>query len=186
MMIQLLIALSFTSGPCTSAELAPADPHRRVLTQDEKTGGFITTPVPANLRKSSIVDIVDKESYPSARFIITIAPDGVGHLQARYDYAFPRHETFKDHDLLSWNDRISFFDGHDWIKLTSQNAAKLFGQPSENKQGKQVFYTYSVKCDSDNQDARIYQMDLKFDHRNVIQAYRITGTGVTNPKWVAD
>jgi hypothetical protein len=180
--IQLLLTLAVTSPPSIAAEVPGRDPNKRILTQEEKivcyAEGYPNT--------STSLKLAENSGYPWARFIVSFAKNGIGHLQSTTDY--PRKTVLKEPELLVWNDRISFYVVDEgWTKLSLENKKKkIFGQ-SKTVQEKSEIYTFEVpNVPVIGAEKDIYKIDTKFDDKGIIQSYRVSGPRISNPTWVSN
>lgn len=136
------------------------------------------------------VNRLDNKPAPGA-FAICVDSDGIGHLQtyfsssARLSGPVP---ISKD-----WQDRISFqrHGETERTKLTMSDAKRFWGEPKRHVIEGAVFYTFDAHSpleqvmDDQVQEDNIYHLDLKFDDKGIIAAYRIRGIGISKPIWIS-
>jgi hypothetical protein len=125
-------------------------------------------------------------------FGIAIDPNGAGHLQAS---GYQSSKVFGSVPIsLSWDDRIGFLDPNTnkWKPLTWTDATSFWGTPHKHLVGGRAFSTFDVKSvklkrvlDEPIDEENLYHLDLSFNDRGIIFAYRIRGIGVSNPEWIS-
>lgn len=123
-------------------------------------------------------------------FVVKVNSAGVGHLQTNIIQAngLPRSEAASTETnieglLKHWRERVSFPSESGWKQLSFDDAEALWGSPRKYIVREKEFYTFDAKNES-GEEENIYHLDLQFGNNNVIDAYRIRGIGITNPRWV--
>ncbi|MBP9811707.1 hypothetical protein KBF38_25630 [bacterium] len=182
--IQLLLVLAITSTPSIAAEASGRDPNKRILTQEEKivcyAEGYPNT--------STLLKTLDNSGTPFCQFIISFAPNGIGHLQSRDKSDHQQKDILKEPGLLIWEQRISFYnENNKLVKLSLNSAEKIFGKSKKIDEANSVFYTFEVgNVPVKNVEQHIYKIDLKFDDKGIIQSYRVSGPRISNPTWISN
>lgn len=73
-----------------------------------------------------------------------------------------------------------------WTKLSKTAAIEIWGKPQEHCSAGATlpwFYTFDAEG-SFNSERNLYHIDLRFDAREIVFAYRIRGIGICDAKWV--
>jgi hypothetical protein len=123
------------------------------------------------------------KNYPFNTFEVSIDSLGTAHLEPDQIALSFRRQLKPDAPFtlsyLDWGTRTSVFKATGgWTQLSLEEAKSLWGEPRNNL----GFFTFDART-SWMCEPNIYHIDLKFDNRGDVSAYRIRGIGIGNAQW---
>jgi hypothetical protein len=139
-------------------------------------------------RNCAVLENQQGLKYPFCSFQVTADYNGAGHLRGQCaqssEYKRPLAELPNDPASIDWTERMSFLQpGIGWTMLSLDEAKKLWGDPVERIIFHRKFYTFDAHSKYLGEED-IFYLDLEFDDRKLIKAYRVRGIALSNPKWI--
>ncbi|MFA6556038.1 MAG: hypothetical protein WCT03_06400 [Candidatus Obscuribacterales bacterium] len=177
-----LLILTFMSGAFLTVSQPSIATSWAVPNRDPNSDQFLLGYDPQGF----VLD-VNKSPYELANFVVQVT-NGVGHLQSRPSPTTNRNEVYKEPGLLTWDDRITFYNGSKWVKLSLKTATELFGVPRKRGKDNLVFYTFDAFSvyEEYKGEHQLFHIDMKFNEAGDLASYRIRGIGFNNPTWVSN